>query len=115
MRYQCVVLAAVGAVLVYSRPAVADNKLATVEGVVTYKGKPLPDATITLHLADDQFVGAKLKDGKYRVDRVPSGTVTVTITSAKVRLPAKFAGPDTSGLTVEVKAGIATFDFDLAD
>jgi hypothetical protein len=106
MRDVLLVLFAVGAVLVSSGAVrAADDELATVEGKVTYNGKPLDDAVITFHLKDDQFVGAKIKDGQFRVDRVPAGTVKVTIESKKVALPAKFADPETSGLSVEVKKG----------
>ena len=93
--------------------AAADPELGTVEGTVTFIGKPLTDATITFHLPDGQFVGTKLKDGKYRVDRVPAGTMKVTVESRKLRLPDKYASEDTSGLTVDVKAGKGTADFNL--
>lgn len=115
MRTPFLTLVIVGAVAWSDRPAAADDKLAMVEGAITYKGVAVPNGTIIFHLPDDQFVGAKIKDGKYRVDRVPAGTAKVTITSGKVRLPAKFAGPETSGLTIEVKAGKATFDIRLSD
>jgi hypothetical protein len=36
---------------------------------------------------------------------VPVGAVKVTIESKKVALPAKFADPETSGLSVEIKKG----------
>jgi hypothetical protein len=88
--------------------------LATVGGKVTYNGQPLTDATITFHLKDDQFVGARIKDGTFRVDRVPPGVVKVTIESKKVRLPAKFTSPDTSGLSVEIKKGKVPVNFELA-
>ena len=81
----------------------ADEEMATVGGKVTYNGQPLTDAAIIFHLTDDQFVGAKIKDGKFRVDRVPAGVAKVTIDSKKVRLPAKFASPETSGMSVEIK------------
>ncbi len=81
----------------------AGDQLATVGGKAFYNGKPLTDATITFHLPDDQFVGARIKDGKFRVDRVPFGATKVTIESRNVRLPAKFASPETSGLSIDVK------------
>jgi hypothetical protein len=66
-------LFAAGATSVCCSPSsAADDESATVEDVVTYKGKPVPEATITIHLKDDQFVGSKIKEGKYRIDRVPS-------------------------------------------
>jgi hypothetical protein len=110
----CLALFAVCAVSL-SGASAADEELATVEGKVTYKGKPLTDATITFHLKDDQFVGAKVKDGKFRVDRVPAGAVKVTIAAKKFPLPAKYASDETSPLTAEVKKGKATLDFEIAD
>jgi hypothetical protein len=98
------VLLAACAVFVSGGPASAgDEKLATLGGKVIYNGQPLTDGTITFHLKDDQFVGTKIKDGRYRVDRVPFGAARVTIDSNEVRIPARFASPDTSGLSVEIK------------
>src|SRR5688572_17542068 len=111
MRGLCLAHLAVCGVLLSAGPLPADEELGTVEGTVTYKGKPLTDATITFHLKGDQFVGSKIKDGKYVVDRVPAGTVKVTIESRKYRLPAKYASEETSGLTVEVKKGKGTANF----
>ncbi len=116
MRSACLALFAAGAAILVGGPVTAaDEELATVEGTVTYKGKPLPDGTITFHLKDDQFVGAKLKDGKYRVDRVPVGEFTVTIESKKVRLPAKYSAEETSGLKLSVKKGKNTADIQIID
>ena len=115
MRGVFVVLFAVAAVLVSRGPAWADDEeLASVGGKVNYNGKALDDAVIIFHLKDDQFVGAKIKDGKFRVDRVPVGAVKVTIDSKKVALPAKFADPETSGLSVEVKKGKNPVNFMLS-
>jgi hypothetical protein len=93
----------------------ADEELGTVEGTVTFRGKPLTDATIKFHLKDDQFVGAKIKDGKYRVDRVPAGKVKVTIESKTLPLPAKFADEEKSLLIIEVKKGKNDANVDLSD
>jgi hypothetical protein len=93
----CAVLVSGGSV-----PAAAEQ-LATVGGKVIYNGRPLTGGTITFHLKDDQFVGARIKDGRFLVHRVPFGAAKVTIESRKVRLPEKFASPETSGLSVEIK------------
>jgi hypothetical protein len=92
----------------------ADDELATVGGKVIYNGQPLTDATITFHLKDDQFVGGKIKDGRFLVDRVPSGTAKVTIDSKNVALPAKFASPESSGLSVDVGKGKVVVNFMLS-
>jgi hypothetical protein len=96
-----------------ARVSAADEELGTVEGTVTLNGKPLTDTTITFHLMDDQFVGAKVKDGKYRVDRVPAGTVKVSIQSKKIAIPAKYASEETTPLSVEIKKGKGMVNFDL--
>jgi len=106
MRGVILVLFAVGMVLVSGGAvSAADEELASVGGKVIYNGKPLDDAVIIFHLKDDQFVGAKIKAGQFRVDRVPVGAVKVTIESKKVAIPAKFTDPETSGLSVEIKKG----------
>ena len=89
----------------------ADEELATVGGKVMHNGKPLADAVITFHLDDGQFVGGRIKDGQFRVDRVPAGTWKATIDSKKVALPAKFASPETFALLVEVKKGTIAVNF----
>jgi hypothetical protein len=101
----CAVLASGGAV------SAADEELATVGGKVIYNGKPLDDAVIIFHLRDGQLVGCKIKDGQYRLDRVPVGTVKVTIESKKVAIPAKFADPETSGMSAEIKKGRNPINF----
>jgi hypothetical protein len=79
-----------------------------VSGTITVAGKPLAAGRIFLHLEDGQFVGAKVKDGKYTVNRVPVGTRKVSVEGKGV--PKKYASEDTSGLTLEVKDGNATHD-----
>jgi hypothetical protein len=104
MRGVCLVLCAACAVLVSGGPvSAAAEQLATVGGKVVYNGRPLTDGVIIFHLKDGQFVGGPIKNGQFRVDRVPFGAVKVTIESKKVRVPAKFASPETSGMSVEIK------------
>jgi hypothetical protein len=79
-----------------------------VSGMITVAGKPLAAGRIFFHLEDGQFVGAKVKDGKYTVNRVPVGTRKVSVEGKGV--PKKYASEDTSGLTLEVKDGSATHD-----
>ena len=92
----------------------AASELATVGGKVIYNGQPLDEAKITFHIEDDQFVGSKVKDGRFRVDRVPVGTWKVTIDSKTVELPTKFSSPEMSGLSVEVKEGKVAVNFMLS-
>lgn len=86
----------------------ADGK---VSGTVTVQGKPLTAGKVVFHLENGQFIGSKIKDGKYAIDRVPTGTYKVTIEGKGV--PDKFNRDETTPLTVEVKEGEGIFDFDL--
>jgi hypothetical protein len=83
---------------------------AQVMGTVTLNGKPIAEGKVTFHLANDQFVGSKIKDGRYLIERVPVGTRKVTIEGKGV--PAKYGSEETSSLTAEVKKG-AEINFDL--
>ena len=84
--------------------------------------------TLTTHTTGDGAV-----PGRYRVsiasaeaitpkaayDTDPNATPEASIAkaqrTAKHRIPTKYANPDKSGLTVEVKAQSNSFDFDLID
>jgi hypothetical protein len=82
-----------------------------VTGTITVNGKPLAAGKVIFHLDDGEFVGAKVKDGAYKIGRVPEGTRKITIEGKGV--PAKYASEDTSGLTSEVMVGDQTFDISL--
>src|SRR5258708_2021565 len=70
-------IAACVALLLAASPAsAADGKI---EGIITVKGKPLSAGRVFFPLDNGQFVGAKVKDGKYAVDRVPTGTRKITV------------------------------------
>jgi Rieske Fe-S protein len=107
-----------------------------VEGHVTYKGKPLEGGTIQFHPEKGKPIIVKLQaEGTYKAKDVPLGEVRVTVETESVNpanakggdkkdtapakdtkyqpIPAKFAKPDTSGLTAEVKKGKQTLDIDL--
>jgi hypothetical protein len=102
------VVATCGLVLASAPAAIAAD--GTVDGRVTVRGKPFT-GKIAFHL-DDQFVGSKVNDeGKYKVKRVMVGKYKVTIEGKGV--PEKFTTEDITPLTVEVKEGVNTFDFDL--
>jgi hypothetical protein len=97
--------------LLAASPGAADEAAVAVDGTVTVNGQPLADGIIIFHLDDNEFVGTKVKDGRYRVTRVPAGEWRVTLRSDKT--PERFASEDTSGLRVAVKPGKNTLDFDL--
>jgi hypothetical protein len=106
---------------------------ATVAGKVTYQGKPVVWGSVTLKAADGSVHQIGLNaDGTYRLDRVPVGPAKVGVSSpdpapsaraksledarvpagppplppgAWFPLPAKYADPATSGVTVQVGGG----------
>ena len=106
---------------------------ATVAGKVTYQGKPVVWGSVTLKAADGSVHQIGINpDGTYRLDRVPVGVAKVGVASpdptpsarakasddsrvptgmprppagAWFALPAKFADPATSGVTVQVGGG----------
>lgn len=92
------------------KPSPARAADAQVTGTVTLNGKPIAEGKVTFHLANDQFVGSKIKDGRYLIERVPVGTRKVTIEGKGV--PAKYGSEETSPLTAEVKKG-AEINFEL--
>jgi hypothetical protein len=109
----------------------------SVSGVVKFNGQPLPSGTIFfLSKATQQVVSAKIDDGKYSIPDLPAGMSQVSVTTTPpttpgrlpgnrqapastapgkyVPIPQKYANPETSGLSFEVKGGQQTKDFDLA-
>ena len=96
----------------------AADDIATVEGRVLLDGEPLGEgARIFFHFGDGQFVGAKVKDGKFKMKAVPTGTYKVTVEWSKKGaqlLPPKYSEEDKSELRVEVKKGANTLNFELA-
>jgi hypothetical protein len=89
----------------------ADEEAATVKGMVTVNGQPLASGRIFFHFDDDQFVGAKVKDGTYTVKRVAPGRYKVSVEGEGI--PAVYAAENTTPLVVEVGKGAATVDLDL--
>jgi Carboxypeptidase regulatory-like domain/Bacterial-like globin len=93
----------------------------SVEGKVTYKGKPLPSGTITLVGEKGTAVtGAIAEDGSYKLAGLQPGTYKVAVATPKVgekeppvKIPEKYSDPEKSGLTYEVKKGKQTFDISL--
>jgi hypothetical protein len=92
-------------------PLAADEVVASAAGSITINGQPLPLGKITFYLDDDQFVGSKIKNGSYKVTRVPVGEWRVAFEGEGV--PAKFNSEERSPFRVVVKEGSSIFDFDL--
>lgn len=99
----------------------AADETISIEGKVTLDGKPLANGKIIFHQSDGQFIGTKIKDGKYQMKKVPTGTYTVTLEMRRETpggkeqvLPAKYSAEDQAVLRVEVTKGInapGAFDF----
>lgn len=104
----CVVLTLVASLAAGPNAALSDEAV-TVKGTVTLDGKPLPGGRIIFHLGADQFVGAKIKDGAFKLDRAPAGTHKVTVESPG--LPARYTSEEQSALRVEVKKGANELTF----
>jgi len=106
-----IAMAVVCGLLFFSAPPAraADGK---VQGMVTINGKPLAAGKIFFHLENGQFVGAKVTNGRYTVDRVPVGKRKVTVEGAGV--PAKFKDEDNTPLVVTVRKGSGTHDIGLS-
>jgi hypothetical protein len=102
----CSLLAAFGA-----PPADPEPTDARVNGAVTVAGQPLAEGRIFFHLDGGQFVGCKVKAGKYRIDRVPLGEHRVTFEGNGVA--AKYASEEATGLVTNVTGAANTFDFEL--
>jgi hypothetical protein len=90
-------------------------------GKITLKGeimsrKPLGALLVVLtflvlfHQGEDQFIGAKIKEGAYRMTRVPTGKYVVSVEAKDV--PPRYAS-ESSALRVEVHSGMNEFLFNL--
>lgn len=99
-----------GLVILCFAPAIhADDSIGLVNGKISVDGKPLSTGRIFFLLANDQFIGAKVKEGAFKIDRIPVGGYTVAIEFEGV--PAKYS--EESELAVEVRRGTNQFEFDL--
>ncbi len=115
------------------------SRKTTVTGEVKYNDRPLPSGTITFlgQSGHKQVASADIVDGHYSIQNMEPGPVTVTVVTpppsrggqpphgkaietpnapaakAYVPVPTRFASPDQSGITYEVKSGVQNKDFDL--
>jgi hypothetical protein len=102
----------------------------TVYGVVKVNGQPVPDGTVGFESVEDGVGGGGAKivaGGKYQVFLWPStyriGIVSVegglspagfgAVEKSKIRVPAKYAYPSSSGIEVKVDAKNRQIDLDL--
>lgn len=98
--------------LITAASPAAEAELGKATGVVTFEGKPLAEGKITLYRDNGQFVGAKIKDGKFAIDFIPVDMFRVTLEGKDV--PPKYSLEDASSLTVTVTAGKNEFNFNLS-
>jgi hypothetical protein len=102
----------------------------TVYGVVKVNGQPVPDGTIGFESVEDGVGGGGAKigpGGKYQVFLWPStyriGVISVeggltpagldAVEKSKIRVPAKYALPSSSGIEVKVDAKNCRINLDL--
>jgi hypothetical protein len=102
----------------------------SVSGRVTLNGAPLPAGVISFHseVGNREVCNAAVRDGGYSLDGVPTGKALVTVTSTQANprgdtgspaslgraaVPARYAKPGTSGLSLTVQPGSQTFPVDL--
>ncbi|MGH7170412.1 MAG: carboxypeptidase-like regulatory domain-containing protein [Gemmataceae bacterium] len=103
-----------------------------VTGTVNYRGKPLPNGTVSFFDKDNKVVGtSSITDGKYTIRNVLPGSVKITVAMAplspptpagakdipatieSISIPSKYDLPDQSGLTYEIKPGSQEHPIDL--
>lgn len=107
------------------------DKLATVEGTVTFDGRPLRDATIVFSprngarpstaktdenghyrlLFTPKQAGAEVGQHTVSISDIPQDSDTREVRAARVKIPARYNVEST--LAVEVQPRANTFDFDL--
>jgi hypothetical protein len=98
--------------LLFAAVRADDVETGTVEGKVTFDGKPLAKGKVVFHPQKGKPIEAELKeDGSYAAKDVPVGATPVTI--VKEGVPPRYSDPKKTELTFEVKKGKNTADFDL--
>jgi len=100
---------------------------ASLEGTVTYGKDKVPAALIVVAGKDGSATGNIGDDGRYKVDNVPLGEVTIAVNTSAARaqamaaradrvalkfvdVPAKYRDPINSGIKTTVVKGTNTFD-----
>jgi hypothetical protein len=89
-----------------------DADKGTVEGRVTFLGKPIEKGKVVFHPEKGNPVEADIKDGKYTAQGIPVGTFLVTITGEG--LPEKYARKNETPLRIECHKGANDANIDLS-
>jgi len=110
-----------------------DLSNATLEGTVTYQGKPVPFALIIVAGNQQSATANADANGKFKVEHVPLGQVQIGVNTDAaqgiamsammaaqrgggtpppplVQIPKKYFEPSTSGITTTIQDGANTFD-----
>ncbi len=149
--YRCLTCLVAGSLLAITacRPGPREEALpesgATLEGTITFDGKQVPFAMITVQGdgAKPPATGKVQNDGRYKVQNVPLGQVTIGINTDAARgdyqsrvmaasyqgpekagrkraklppfvsVPKKYNAPESSGITTEIQEGANQFDIKL--
>jgi hypothetical protein len=93
----------------------------TVQGKVTYKGKPLPNGVVVFKTDSSLDSSLIAADGSYVIYKPTLGLNKITVSTSKeaaggrpfVPIPEKYDDPEKSGLTFKVQKGKNTFNIDL--
>ena len=109
---------------------------AVLEGTITYNGDPVPNALVIVAGTSFSATSFLSTPGKYQVQNAPLGDVKIAVNTAAaagrmraqvmaqskgkpapgasapglIAIPEKFANPESSGITTNIKEGSNTFD-----
>jgi|SRR5262245_18912917 len=84
---------------------------AQVNGTIRVAGQPLTSGRVYFHSPDGEISGAHITNGRYRIHRMPVRSYRVSIEGDGVR--PKYS-ESRSELSVDIRMGKNTMDFDLA-
>jgi hypothetical protein len=117
MKRHALVAVAVAAVIVaLGSAAEPEIEVSPVSGTITVDGEPLADGRIFFHLKEGQFIGCRTREnGRYKIDRVPTGEYPVTIegTVNGEPLPDRYSSDKAPSLRVRIEAPTNEINFDL--
>ncbi|MCI0380822.1 MAG: hypothetical protein L0215_24840 [Gemmataceae bacterium] len=97
----------------------AQDATGKLEGIVTYKGRPLAQIYITLVSHDNRRFSTLVRDGTYAFKtKLPVGMYRIHFeggpgTNPKLKLPERYHSESTSGLTIDLKAGKQSHNVEL--
>ena len=99
----------------YDAPQRSDR--ANLTGKVVYEGKELQGGSILVVSTQDSSIGSNgvvVPDGSFMIQNAPLGPIKIAVSTEGldkfdpdhyVAIPSKYADPETSGITADIKAG----------